>query len=242
MPRTRRRNYRRRSSRRFPRTIRRRYTRRGRRGGRRAKPLITGQQKHIRLRYLDISDLYIGPLTTGAISYYGFKLNSAFDVSDQTANTTMPGFNEWSAMYQSYRVDMAVMKCTFINTSQTDPVYVGMFARALDDGMIVNWGNWQETPGNQFAKKKLLGPASGGGDRCTISLVVPMGKIVGNKAQVKADVSYQALVTTDPIKIIKGYIWAGSYSGVTGSGLPRVVTNITITMYVKFFNKVTLVN
>ena len=136
-------------------------------------------------------------------------MNGAYDVSNILASTAMPGFLEWSAFYNRYRVNMFAITARFHNPSP-NPVYVGLVARTHDQPNMALWSEAREQQGNKYARTKLLGVAGSGQDTGSLKLVVPLGQFMGNKLGYKADDQYSALTTANPARTNQCVLWVGS--------------------------------
>lgn len=225
---------RRRSYRRITRRPKRVFNGRRRTMGRRryTKPLITPDRKNLRLKYIETTRTSFSGGVTSLIQVY--KLNSAYDLSGTLGNTATPGFAEWKAFYNRYRVNMAVVKCTFSNVEDT-PCYVGVWSNAYPPSNVTNWTTLMESRGQKYSKCHLLGASNGGGANKTLTLIVPMARIVGNRLKQKADDRYEALMTTDPASLVYGYVWVASFDGA--GVIPQVACRIEITQYVTVYER-----
>jgi len=212
--------------------------------GRRRTPLASSQKKSLKLQYQELTlapvDQTRFPAGTATVHYHQFKLNSAYDVNNALANTVMPGFTEHAAFYQRYRVNMAVLKTTFVNMNPNAAVYVGMWVAPETQTNISGWTSFMELKGNPWVKRMLLGPSGSSKDRVTMSMVVPFKKLLGNALQYKSSVDYTAACTTNPAKIIPGYIYACSADGTTNTGLIQLET--TVTQYITMYSRFNLIN
>lgn len=224
-----------------PMVSRRRYGKYNRRRsfGRRRIPAapITPAKRNVKLKYIETT-VNTSPAALAYSVPVIYKMNNAYDVTNAVTNTAMPGFNEWAAFYNRYRVNMFAITARFHNPSNS-PCYVGLVARTHDQGNMTTWTEARDQQGNKWARTKLLGLAGSGQDTGTLRLVVPLGSFIGNKAAYRADDSYSALttgtLTGSPLRIPQCVLWVGSYDGAANHGL--IIFQVTVTMYITLWDK-----
>lgn len=91
-----------------------------------------------------------------------------------------------------------------------------------------------QSRGQKHSKTVMLANSGSGRNTATLTLVVPMGRVFGNKMGYHADDKTKAAVTADPATIIYGYVWVGSNDG---SIHPTVDCKITVTQYVTLMGR-----
>lgn len=233
------RRYKSRSRRRNTRARRRprRGNRRIRRGRRRTKTLITTNSKNVRMRYIETLTLNI-PLAAGSFNTAVWNLNGMYDPNTAIGGAAIPGFAGWSTFYYKYRVNMAVMRCTFTNTNGF-PIYVGLAAQPTYTS-LANWSACRGLVGNPWARVRLLGPSGASTMMTTLTLVVPMARIAGNKFVFKGEQDYTGTSGSNPTNIIPGIALVFSWDGLNTTA--SVPIDMRITYYSSFFDRNELVS
>lgn len=181
-------------------------------------------------------------LTSGgsAYTFATYNVNSAFDVTPALLNTSMPGYNEWSGIYNKYAVLYTKITTTFSLYNTVDPVYVGIFIRPIfQEGGLNSWTGWRNLLGNPLPHKEIMtssGDANKG--RVTLSVGVPIWKLWGNKIEYYGSGAFSAVINSNPSVLQQGFVYMLSNDGQSMNAECAVKT--TVTMYVKFYNKRTL--
>lgn len=239
--------YRRRSSRRFIRRrpirrrapIRRRRYGRVRRGRKRA-PYSLPFKRHVKLAYTELKTPVIVP-GSGPVGYYSWRLNSAFDPNSATGSYGIPGFKEYSAFFQYYRVNAVKVWIQAQNVAQI-PIYVGV--RVLDPRSETilttpTWNEFMEMKTQGRVRSTMLSVPNSGKSQKTITYYADFGKLYGNRLQWRTAGEFDSLVTSNPHTIFWAQIFVADTNGV-GTTVPAVTMNLKMTYYISFWGKKTL--
>jgi len=199
----------------------------------RSMPLITGNTHMVKMRFIEITTMSLGNslLTTDKETW---QLNSAYSPNPSALSTSMPGFNEWAALYEKYKVMACKWTCTFVNM-QPNPIYAGMVMNS-NVTTTTGWGNLLETRGNLNAKQVLLDAYPAAGNKQTISMYRKMGTLWGNRKEYLGDDNFGGNYNADPPNLIDGILWVGSFDGATAVGAINPI-KVELEMWVKFYNK-----
>lgn len=200
---------------------------------RRRTQLIAGQTKFVKLKYVD-SDTPIIGAATATFGNNTYKLNSAFDVNASIGSANMPGFQEWAAFYQRYRVMAAKITCRYVIRAP-NPTYIGIYFTPLAAPFSASWLNFRELEGNRNNVIRLC-PASGvTGSVGKLKMFRTMKNLEGDK-RLTYDDNYQALVTTNPSNIATGLVYCIDGNNVNNLGNIAAYVQVTVTMWIKFSN------
>jgi len=200
-----------------------------------------GDSKIVKLKYTDITNTFMQFGSPSNSTYTEYFTNGAYDVSASLGNTAMPGYEEWTDFYNSYRVLRTKIKATFANNTDL-PTYVGVFMDGYtNSGALSNWANARELEGNLNNKSVLLGGNTGSSSVKTLTLSRQLSTLVGDEDYLGDD-DYAGLnPATNPVKLLTGWTYMLSGTGI-GLGGPNysVVQDVQITMWIKFYDKVEL--
>jgi len=174
------------------------------------------------------------PTVTGNIGLR-FRPSSAFDVDPLLGSTATPGFAEWAAFYNNYRVTSSRIRISFSNTSSTQGVLVVVCPLNVDPGAspgVVVVNSWIDHP---YQQHRIVGTA--GSPPTTMHVEMSTEKIFGSK-MIYMDDNFQALVTTNPVN---NWYWALGFISSVIPGAPFGVDYLVdIEMGVEFFSRKTL--
>ena len=197
----------------------------------------------VKLRYADADTptlTLIASNSSGAL-YNKYNVNSAYDANAGFGTAAIPGFAEYAAAFQNYRVTWASIKCTFSSSSGNPPLYCGIVFLPIAGVLPANFRSWIELQGNPYLRKmKLLSNGTGSESSCTLYVKCPLGKLIGQPSMLYSDVGYSALTTGNPLFILNGYVWIMTADGNASSTNWTVFVNVEITMFVQFWNRKTL--
>lgn len=200
--------------------------------------------KRVKLRYTDVDTPSL-TFTSGSttVVYQKYNLNSPFDVNTALGSTAMPGYAEWAAIYDQYMVTYCKITATFALDNGTPPIYVGVVFRPVyNETNWSSWKNWMELAGNPLPhKRKLMSCAGGNKAVCTVSVGCPLWRLIGNKQEYFGSGSWTQVTTANPSRIIEGFVYALSANGATYTSTILVPINVKVDMWIKFYNKKTLV-
>jgi len=192
----------------------------------------------VKLKYIDTDTPSLNLSTLQSFNYNGYNINGAYDVNQAVASTTMPGFTEWSAFYERYRVRAAKMSTQWVNNTGV-VVYAMTFFRDDAVSPIINWTDFRNQEGNPYTSVRLL-PNSTGMNMCKTKVYAKMATMTGSKIQYLADSVYAGTLSTNPSRLYFGYNMIGTFDGAAAPASTTVVVRTTITMYVEFFDRVQL--
>jgi hypothetical protein len=165
-----------------------------------------------------------------------YRPTAAYDVDPLLASTATPGFNEYAAFYKFYRVHAFAYRVTFVNLETACPVLAYCFPSQLDPGANISYSTASEWQGNPYFKARQMSP-KGGMDRTTISGYVGIKKFVGSKTA-NYDDNYSAQTNAVPNNNV--YLSIGGLSSATAFTTLGVAFQFRVTMYVEFYERVTL--
>lgn len=160
-----------------------------------------------------------------------FTPNGTFDVDPTLGSTTTPGFTEWAAFYNYYRVIKVAYDIEVAN-NETFPLRVYTILTNTDPGTIGN----PQFSGNPLAKTALIS-GKGGMDRCRLRDLKQVSQVVGSQAPETED-NFRAAVTTNPVDVI--HLGIGCFN--PGSAfVPNGVAVVgVIRMFIRFYDPKTL--
>jgi hypothetical protein len=174
------------------------------------------------------------PITGASAFAFRYTPSSAFDVEPLLGGITMPGFDEFAAVYASYRVlsSRIVVKMAGLSTS---PVTLIVLPLNLDPGAAPTVGTIISWRGQPYAKSKLVG--SQGSPAVTIVHEMTTAKMFGSN-MVLADDNFAALVTASPAN---NWYWAVAiYQNVVFASNP-VIADVQVLVNVQFYDRKYLV-
>lgn len=161
---------------------------------------------------------------------FRYTPTNAFDVEPLLGGITMPGFDEFAAVYASYRVLASRITVKVVGAS-ISPLTVIVLPLNADPGAspaVATIIAWRSSP---YAKAMMVG--TGGSPAVTIQNSMTTAKIYGSNS-VTLDDSFASLVTTGPIN---NWYWAiGFYQNVVFAANP-VYTDIQIEVDVQFYDR-----
>jgi len=157
-----------------------------------------------------------------------FQVNCAYDVDPVLGSTATPGFVEWSAFYQQYRVVGYRYVFTVVN-KEAFPVLAVVVNTNVDPGV----GGYATYMGNPNTQKCLLSSNTGGPCTHTFRGSHTTANIAGSIVA-ETDDSYASLVNTVPLnKIFCGLAIDGIGSNVTAG----VTYLFTCKMKIRFYER-----
>lgn len=199
--------------------------------------------KRIKLRYLDIDTpvlQFTQDVTT--LVYNRYYINDPYDVNAAIGSTTMPGFTEWSTVYNQYMATYVKVTATFSGDVGNPPAYAGIVFRPLyNETNWSTWANWMKLKGNPIPHKRVLLSESGG-SRSTVTLTVkcPLWRLFGNKPEFYGSGRFSNPVTSSPSHKIEGFVYMLTPGGQPFPATHSWAVQTEVTMWIKMFNKKTL--
>jgi len=170
------------------------------------------------------------PIVGGSSYSYRYQPSGAQDVDPALGGITMPGFDEFSTVYASYRVLGSRIKVK-ISSVFTAPVTVVVLPLNADPGATTTTATVIAWRGQPYCVSRLTGTA---GSPCIeIDNSMTTAKIFGTD-MVLSDDNFAALVTTVPVN---NWFWAiGIYQNFIFSAQP-IAADIQILVDVQFYDR-----
>lgn len=163
-----------------------------------------------------------------------FRLNSVFD-PDWTGGGGQPMYlDEFSLLYSKYCVHACDIQLTFVNkTASTEAAYqkVGVYALA-DTNLSTSINQAIERDNCVFGQ---LGPNTGDQGILNMSMFGKINNFLGLPKDENNDNDISAYTSSDPNLVPYAHVWCGSLDNATVS---NVYCTVTMTFYVKFFNRI----
>lgn len=195
-------------------------------------PLVVGNSQMVHLRFVETTSMVVGAtgFSTGATTY---ALNNPY-APNQTAVTPnqTPGFNEWGAFYNKYKV-MSTKFCAEIVNSQTEPIYGGIFYNPAGN-TITSWQNFMEMRGNRDSLQYMINAISSDKNQRRMCLTRSLGDLYGLPGEYQDDGVWAGATSGSPPSLIFGGVYVASYNGTVNVGLNPV--KVEIDFWVKFFD------
>jgi len=190
-------------------------------------PVMQGERRITRLHHL-VPDKVIVPLRyvyNGVITQAGFntasksfKMNSAFDIDPSVGSQAIPGFAEWAAFYQNYRVRRVKFKVEMLFRDNTGPLTgsMGVVCPAITpfSANTFTIANWEQA----FSKICVL--TSINGKPIVMRGNYGLHQLVGDPACYTDD-DYAAATSTNPANLVFLHVGISTepVSGVMTNGL-----------------------
>jgi len=184
----------------------------------------------VKLTYWGIKNFVIGIGT--ATAAYRWRPSAPFDVDPLVGGTSTPGFNEWAALYGSYRAVSSRFRAKFSNPSVDQACALVILPLNNDPGASPTAAVINTWVGNSYAKHVTC--ALAGGPISGMTNNMSTEKIYGSK-MVYFDDNFSSPVNAVPNN---NWFWAVGIiyqTGVTKALSPALDTEIT--MYVEFFSR-----
>jgi hypothetical protein len=160
-----------------------------------------------------------------------FTVNGAYDVDPTVGSTSTPGFAEYAAFYNFYRV----VRCSYrVSISNTDalPVVAYVYFSNSDPGTGLPY----TVIGNPLCKWKLLSAGGGGYDTVTLGDTQTIATILGSN-EVEVGEQYRALTNAVPADLAWMTVGVHTPSGTAlTAGAVNVV--VSIRMLTRFFDRI----
>jgi len=130
------------------------------------------------------------------ISTWRYRVNSAFDPDPLLGTGAIPGFVEWAAFYDRYRVLDFMYDAQFSNL-EAFPLQVVAAPSLLDLG--ANYASAVDIPGFPYGTKSLISTL-GGQDRARLSGHLDLEKFEGSPT-IYTDNNYSGVVSGNPTNV-----------------------------------------
>lgn len=161
-----------------------------------------------------------------------FRLNSLFD-PDFTGTGTQPiGFDQWSALYNRYRVHSCSMHVEWLSSGTTLGAICGISVRR--DSGVVN--QFQDLVGEPYTKWIGVGSAQAG-PGC-LHHAVSVRELYGISNSTFMDEDYSASISGSPSRIVYGHVWANTWTQTAEAVAMRCAVHLIYD--VEFYERVDL--
>lgn len=155
-----------------------------------------------------------GAVTSKTLRYYS---NSVYEPEVSGSTGITPGFSEWAAFYQNYRVTAYEYTVTAVN-NEAFPVFFCIVNTNIDPG------TGGVSSSNPLSQNTLLA-AKGGMDRQTFEQYLTIFDVVG-EPEVKYDDTHAAAVTTNPVDL--------AYIGFNATASANITNGITLSIKISY--------
>jgi hypothetical protein len=190
---------------------------------------------YTKLSYDGIAQLTV---PTGAIATsLRFQPSAAYDVDPSLGSTAVPGFVEFAAFYDNYRVTVSDINVETLSLDNRTTLSCVLLPLNVDPGSSPTGVVIQSWVGNAYAKYKMC--AATGGPPTSISHGMTTEKIFGSK-MIYFDDNFQSLTTTVPNN---NWYWAiGFIIPISLGSAYTFTTKVNINIGVEFFSRKRLQN
>lgn len=192
--------------------------------------------RKVLLTYSSVINITEGAAGAGAARY--FRLNGVYDVDTTLGSTSTPGFSEWAAFYQNYRVWKTRVRIEGFATGGVGATLaqVSLVPNGSAASLPANIYSWPVQP---FAKSvNICYRGDGGMNKATLDSTFDLPKLAHlTSTQYANDMDFSASNSTTPSRQLFAAVT------VVGFGSAAVVTltfQIWVSMLVEFFNPVQL--
>jgi hypothetical protein len=192
--------------------------------------------RKVRLVFVEGFAITEGAAGAGAFRY--LRLNSAYDVDTTLGSTSTPGFAEWSAFYNNYRVwSTAVSAEVTVSGGGTGAVAtVALVPNALQATLPTNPVIWPVQP--QSLHRNILAATSGGHNKATFRKRYDIASLFRvTRSQFSNDFDFTATTSANPAR--QAYLAFTVYGNASSSAFAAVY-QVYVSMEIEFFNPVQL--
>jgi len=144
-----------------------------------------------------------------------YRMNSAFDPDPAVGSGAIPGFTEWAAFYNYYRVLHFNYDISLTN-NEAFPLVCVTAPTNTDVG--TNYASTNELLGQPYSASGSVG-AKGGMDTLATKGHLDLGGFIGNSVQYSSDSTYAAAVTTNPTNMAFFNVGFISSTAFTAAGI-----------------------
>lgn len=213
-----------------------------------SKQLVIGDRTFCKIRYSNSTSsapTVIPATVAAAYNYQIFYLNGMSPpFSGGGTGDVAPGFYDWAAFYQSYRVRACKVRVTYLNQDATNGYYVGIYGQNYNQpSNPASWAEFRQLTSNRTNVSTTLSPAGGNRSTTQLKLYVNCSRLLGNKVQYVGDDTYTGIAggggsSVNPVGL--QYVWI---YGLNPTGIGNIATaipiDVSLTWYVEFFRRVT---
>lgn len=158
---------------------------------------------------------------------YKFAANSAYDPNVTGGASQPSGFDQYALLYSHYQVMGSKIYIKFINDVTNTVQVMGV----VYPSSSVTTLSYIDAASQAYAKRFLLGLATGGRNQANIKAYMSVKKFIGRET---ASVNYAAAVGSNPSNLLYWQIRASDTAGATNIIYTMLVD---ITYYIKFWNR-----
>lgn len=198
-------------------------------------PLLAEKGRMVKLRYIETQSTTLGA-AAATFASVGYRANSAFDPSTVVASPGIPGFTEWAAIYNKYRVMAVSAKAKIISLEANHPVFVGILFNNPTT-VVTTWNAWLETIGQPYSRLESLSPIGTGFNKCEMKQYCPLKNLLGDPNEYLSDATYAAATSGNPASGLSFNIFVASYDGVTNISAPSINILLTLDYYVYVYDR-----
>lgn len=190
-------------------------------------PLICPDKMQIKLRYHeDVTATSIA----GAFAEHSYSANSLFDPRQSLGGEQPPGFDEWSAFYNRYRVLSSTIKVELIplTNTLTSMVDCVILPSRSNPSLLTTFDAIRT---NTFAKHAICTNLDAG-DIKTVANYVNIGKFMGE--DIRTQNIFSALISSDPNTQV---FWQIFTTAADGASEHTIRLRITISYWGEMFDR-----
>lgn len=161
-----------------------------------------------------------------------FRLNSLFDPDFTGVGTQPVGFDQWSGLYNRYRVHSCKVHVEFISSGTTLGAICGVSIRR--DSTVSN--QYQDLVGEPYTVWTGVGSAQAGPGCIHTGASVREIYGIGNSSFMDED--YSASISGSPSRIVYGHVWANTWTQTAEAVAMRAAVHLIYD--VEFYERVDL--
>jgi len=141
---------------------------------------------------------------------YSYNANGAYDVDPALGSTAMPGFNEWSRLFVTNRVQTTKVKAFLVN-NENFPIILN--STWLSNNSFSGANTFPPSEyGNRFSKTRMLS-AKGGMDKVQISEKMAMDQLFGDQSYWGDVVQFEGTAASNPSTLFQVVFGIASATG-----------------------------
>lgn len=180
---------------------------------------------------------YAGSIKSAGLQYMSqrWKTNDAYDVDPVLGSTATPGFAEWAAFFDYYRV---ISYSIVMQVTNNESFPVGLYILNSTDDPGSTGANWFAKAASSLGKTYQLAPKGTTGAHKIIRVAHTISEVVGSSAPETAD-TFRALTSGTPDD--QTWFGVGIDSHVPANTLSNgIFYNLSVRLHVKFYGRKTL--
>jgi hypothetical protein len=161
-------------------------------------------------------------------------VNGAFDIDASLGSTSAVGFNEWSTLYNRYRVLSVRLEAIFINADAV-PTFCCL---SLGNTSFASNGFNQSYWGDDYSDWGTLGQSTGNDTSKRLVVQGKISQVVGDPSA-SNDADYSAIISANPTKLVFGNLAIDSGTN-TYTMTNGAIVRCQLTLHTRFYNRVSL--